>query len=130
MIFDETLLLGSPPEELLQNQYAEIMDKKDSVEKDYYSILNIPADVCNTLETAHSCSLKATIEDIKAAYRRLSMVFHPDKHTNEADKSAAETQFHLINNAYNGWMVLYLANFFACSPKRPDAAIHLRHAWI
>lgn len=51
--------------------------------KDYYEILGVPRN--------------ATTEEIKKAYRRLAMQYHPDR--NPGDK-AAEEKFKLINEAY------------------------------
>lgn len=60
------------------------MDKN----KDYYQILGIASD--------------ATEEQIKAAFRKLSLKWHPDKHVNdtEDEKKAAEERFKEINEAY------------------------------
>ncbi|KAG0475984.1 hypothetical protein HPP92_012825 [Vanilla planifolia] len=52
---------------------------------DYYNILKV--------------NRNATNEDLKKAYRRLAMVWHPDKHRN--DKQAAETRFKQISEAYD-----------------------------
>jgi len=40
--------------------------------------------------------------DLKLAYRRLCMIFHPDKHTDPAAKEAATRSFRAINEAYKG----------------------------
>ena len=40
--------------------------------------------------------------DLKIAYRRLCMIFHPDKHTDPAAKEAATRSFRAINEAYKG----------------------------
>lgn len=50
--------------------------------KDYYQILEIP--------------LTASKEDIRAAYRRLAKVYHPDKN---AGSAAGEEKFKLVNEA-------------------------------
>ncbi|KMZ79008.1 hsp40-like protein [Plasmodium vivax India VII] len=55
--------------------------------KDYYSVLGVPRD--------------ATENDIKKAYRKLAMKWHPDKHLDENDKKAAEEKFKLISEAYD-----------------------------
>ncbi|KAJ3201775.1 hypothetical protein HDU82_007884 [Entophlyctis luteolus] len=54
---------------------------------DLYAVLNLERD--------------ASDEDIRNAYRRLSMIFHPDKHHSPADKEAAQRQFQAIKRAYD-----------------------------
>ncbi len=51
--------------------------------KDYYGILNVPA--------------SASTEDIKKAFRKLALQYHPDKNNNA---SAATTKFNEIREAY------------------------------
>ena len=53
--------------------------------QDYYELLGTPRD--------------ASAEDIKAAYRKLALEWHPDRHAPE-DRDAAETKFKRINEAY------------------------------
>ncbi|KYO02209.1 heat shock protein 40, type II [Plasmodium gaboni] len=55
-------------------------------ETDYYAVLGLTKD----------CSQ----DDIKKAYRKLAMKWHPDKHQNEEDKIEAERKFKLIVEAY------------------------------
>ncbi|KAI1315551.1 hypothetical protein EDD11_000624 [Mortierella claussenii] len=55
-------------------------------EMDYYAVLNL--------------SKTASDEDIKDSYKRLSRIFHPDKHSDPTLKQAAETKFHVINKAF------------------------------
>ncbi|KAF8981304.1 hypothetical protein BGZ46_002979 [Entomortierella lignicola] len=55
-------------------------------EVDYYAVLNL--------------SKAASEEEIKDSYKRLSRIFHPDKHSDPALKEAAETKFHIINKAF------------------------------
>ena len=56
--------------------------------KDYYSILGVDKN--------------ASEDEIKKAFRKLSLKWHPDKHVNdsEADKKAAEEKFKDIAEAY------------------------------
>ncbi|KAJ3135203.1 hypothetical protein HK100_002974 [Physocladia obscura] len=54
---------------------------------DLYAILNVDRD--------------ASDEDIRNAYRRLSMTFHPDKHHSPEDKELAQHQFQSIKKAYD-----------------------------
>ncbi|KAF9173361.1 hypothetical protein BGX21_008636 [Mortierella sp. AD011] len=55
-------------------------------EVDYYAVLNL--------------SKAASEDEIKDSYKRLSRIFHPDKHSDPALKEAAETKFHIINKAF------------------------------
>ncbi|KAJ3000641.1 hypothetical protein HDV02_004326 [Globomyces sp. JEL0801] len=57
-----------------------------SLKEDYYAILNVDKN--------------ATDVDIKNAYKRLCMTFHPDKHHENA-RQVAELKFHLIQKAYD-----------------------------
>ncbi|GAB69369.1 40kDa heat shock protein [Plasmodium cynomolgi strain B] len=54
---------------------------------DYYNVLGVPRD--------------ATENDIKKAYKKLAMKWHPDKHLDEKDKKAAEEKFKVISEAYD-----------------------------
>jgi molecular chaperone DnaJ len=55
-------------------------------------------------ETNHyqtlNIELSSTKEEIIAAYRKLAMKWHPDRHQNEKDKVYAEIKFKVINVAY------------------------------
>ncbi|KNE56003.1 hypothetical protein AMAG_01847 [Allomyces macrogynus ATCC 38327] len=53
---------------------------------DFYAILNVPRD--------------ATPEQIKDSYKKLCMVFHPDKNPDPDAKEAAEKQFQKISRAF------------------------------
>ncbi|XP_043912369.1 dnaJ homolog subfamily C member 11 isoform X1 [Protopterus annectens] len=53
---------------------------------DYYSLLNVRRE--------------ATQEELKSAYRRLCMLYHPDKHRDPELKSKAEQLFNLVHQAY------------------------------
>src|SRR5258708_23208039 len=54
--------------------------------KDYYARLGVPRDAAEA--------------DIKKAYRKLAMEFHPDRHAHERDKEKAEVHFKEITEAY------------------------------
>jgi len=54
--------------------------------RDYYSLLNVPRD--------------ATLEAIKAAYKKEVMTYHPDRHLDPAVKDDAARTAALITNAY------------------------------
>ncbi|KAG7477701.1 hypothetical protein MATL_G00072480 [Megalops atlanticus] len=53
---------------------------------DYYSLLNVRRE--------------ATQEELKASYRRLCMLYHPDKHRDPELKRQAEQLFNLVHQAY------------------------------
>ncbi|XP_055837897.1 dnaJ homolog subfamily C member 11 [Episyrphus balteatus] len=56
------------------------------VEENYYAFLNLPKN--------------ATSEQINAAYRKLSRIYHPDKHVDPNSKHKAETLFNRTKRAY------------------------------
>jgi len=58
----------------------------DYIEDNYYSVLNLPK--------------SATPEEITFAYRRLSKIYHPDKHVDEVKKKDAEILFNKTQKAY------------------------------
>lgn len=45
---------------------------------------------------------QATPEEITNAYRRLSKIYHPDKHPDVSEKKNAEVLFNRISKAYEG----------------------------
>ncbi|XP_072334176.1 dnaJ homolog subfamily C member 11 isoform X2 [Scyliorhinus torazame] len=53
---------------------------------DFYALLNVRRE--------------ATQDELKAAYRRLCMLYHPDKHRDPDLKQQAETLFNLVHQAY------------------------------
>ncbi|KAJ1735125.1 hypothetical protein LPJ61_000719 [Coemansia biformis] len=53
---------------------------------DYYAVLNVPRN--------------ATGEQVHNAYRRLSLLFHPDRHHEAEKREWAQRQFHSINRAH------------------------------
>ncbi|KAJ3101781.1 hypothetical protein HDU97_001065 [Phlyctochytrium planicorne] len=46
-------------------------------------------------------TIQSSSDDIKNAYRRMCVTFHPDKHHRAEDKEAAERQFQMIQKAYD-----------------------------
>lgn len=63
------------------------LDRNAETERDLYAILNIQR--------------TATDEQIKDAYRRLSKIYHPDRHSNSAaNRKVAETKFPEIQRAH------------------------------
>uniref|UniRef100_A0A8U7NW79 DnaJ homolog subfamily C member 11 n=1 Tax=Corvus moneduloides TaxID=1196302 RepID=A0A8U7NW79_CORMO len=54
--------------------------------EDYYGLLNVRRE--------------ASQEELKAAYRRLCMLYHPDKHRDPELKTQAERLFNLVHQAY------------------------------
>ncbi|KAI1309440.1 DnaJ -like protein subfamily C member 11 [Halotydeus destructor] len=63
-----------------------IEDISATVEDDYYALLAVDR--------------TATSEEIANAYRRLSKLFHPDKHTDPVHKKNAENMFNKIKKAH------------------------------
>ncbi|XP_013866378.1 dnaJ homolog subfamily C member 11a [Austrofundulus limnaeus] len=62
------------------------LDDDEICNDDYYSLLNVRRE--------------ATQEELKAAYRRLCMLYHPDKHRDPELKQQAEQLFYLVHEAY------------------------------
>ena len=67
--------------------------------------------------------LQATQNEITQAYRRLSKVFHPDKHIDEQDKKRAQRIFNRVKRAYEGEnynliLLLYCFYMFVFSSVR------------
>ncbi|XP_061122588.1 dnaJ homolog subfamily C member 11a isoform X2 [Syngnathus typhle] len=65
---------------------ASSLDDDEISSDDYYSLLNVRRE--------------ATQEQLKAAYRRLCMLYHPDKHRDPELKRQAECLFNLVHQAY------------------------------
>ncbi|KAF6735712.1 DnaJ-like protein subfamily C member 11 [Oryzias melastigma] len=69
--------------------------------QDYYSLLNVRKE--------------ATLEELKASYRRLCMLYHPDKHRDPELKRQAEQLFNQVHQAYEGRT--------SCSPNQNSVKI-------
>ncbi|KAF4018460.1 hypothetical protein G4228_010299 [Cervus hanglu yarkandensis] len=65
---------------------ATALTEEELDNEDYYSLLNVRRE--------------ASCEELKAAYRRLCMLYHPDKHRDPELKSQAERLFNLVHQAY------------------------------
>ncbi|CAG8838137.1 21571_t:CDS:2, partial [Racocetra persica] len=82
---------GSPTPPFDDNAFTEDFSEEtqDSLNPptvDFYGVLNVPKE--------------ATDEQIKEAYKRLCRTFHPDKHVDPENKRTAETNFQVIQRAY------------------------------
>ncbi|XP_048206112.1 dnaJ homolog subfamily C member 11 isoform X1 [Perognathus longimembris pacificus] len=65
---------------------ATALGEEELDNEDYYALLNVRRE--------------ASSEELKAAYRRLCMLYHPDKHRDPDLKSQAERLFNLVHQAY------------------------------
>uniref|UniRef100_A0A8C1NBZ8 DnaJ homolog subfamily C member 11 n=1 Tax=Cyprinus carpio TaxID=7962 RepID=A0A8C1NBZ8_CYPCA len=65
---------------------AAALDEDEIDNDDYYSLLNVRKE--------------ATQDELKASYRRLCMLYHPDKHRDPELKRQAEQLFNLVHQAY------------------------------
>lgn len=55
-------------------------------------------------------NVQATQDELKVAYRRLCMLYHPDKHRDPELKRQAEQLFNLVHEAYEGWKRSFLSH--------------------
>ena len=68
-----------------QNQ---MYSESESADNEYYNFLHV--------------SRNASSEEITAAYKKLSRLYHPDKHLEEERKQQAVVMFTKLKNAYEG----------------------------
>ncbi|KAJ2897108.1 hypothetical protein GGI21_004974, partial [Coemansia aciculifera] len=85
MDIDGELWNEDQEEQRLQTMRRE-HEAASSGECDYYAALNV--------------SRKATTDDIRESHRRLSRLFHPDRHHSTDKQEFARRQFHTIQRAY------------------------------
>jgi Flp pilus assembly protein TadD len=83
--FQAVLRKGNNPRARRGLEKAQNM-KKEKTTIDYYKILN--------------CSRDATQSEIKAAFRKATIKWHPDRYRDPVKKKEAETMMAKINNAY------------------------------
>lgn len=58
------------------------------IEYDYYATLNLTPSF--------------TDDELRNTYKRLTLLYHPDKHASERDRDIAREQFERVQKAYNG----------------------------
>ncbi|KXS18462.1 hypothetical protein M427DRAFT_53842 [Gonapodya prolifera JEL478] len=80
---------GDPEENesTLEDRLDEEIAGANTSSPNYYAILNLDKN--------------ASDQDVRDAYKRLSMIFHPDKHRDTAAKEAAQRKFQTIQRAYD-----------------------------
>ena len=81
------------------DQEDEIRIENEETEEDGSSN-NAPKVVDNELYGFLHVSVHASQEEITAAYKKLSRLYHPDKHRDEEKKKHAEAMFAKLQNAY------------------------------
>ncbi|KTG34411.1 hypothetical protein cypCar_00005885 [Cyprinus carpio] len=78
--------------------------------EDYYSLLNVRRE--------------ATQEELKSSYRRLCMLYHPDKHRDPELKRQAEQLFTYVHQAYEGYEIYKISSWnMVVERKRTPAEI-------
>ena len=65
-----------------------MQSESEPVDNEYYNFLHV--------------SRNATAEEITAAYKKLSRLYHPDKHIEEQKKQQALIMFTKLKNSYEG----------------------------
>lgn len=82
---------AASPDDKVHDGFAPDDDNDiDDEDEDLYAVLGLDKE--------------ASEDDIKAAYRRLCIAFHPDKHSNDEpeQRETASRQFMAIQRAYDG----------------------------
>lgn len=67
-------------------------ENDEPVDNEYYNFLHVPRNASN--------------EEIGAAYKRLTRLYHPDKHLDEDKKKKADLMFNKLNQIYQGRQAL------------------------
>lgn len=57
---------------------------------------------CQMTVSGSSPCRQASVDELKASYRRLCMLYHPDKHRDPELKRQAELLFNQVHQAYEG----------------------------
>ena len=65
-----------------------LQEDGEPLDNEYYNFLHV--------------SRTATEEEITAAYKKLTRLYHPDKHRDEENQKKAEVMFNKLKNAYEG----------------------------
>jgi preprotein translocase subunit Sec63 len=63
-------------------------EEGEAIDNEYYSFLNL--------------SREASESEIGAAYKKFSLLYHPDKHVDPVKKAQAEILFDKLKKAYDG----------------------------
>ena len=83
-----------------ENRYEDIRD--DEVESNDRRMQSESEPVDNEYYNFLHVSRNATPEEITAAYKKLSRLYHPDKHIEEQKKQQALIMFTKLKNSYEG----------------------------
>ncbi len=97
---DEAFKQQQHEQEYRRNQWERSQRESQDEGRRYIPKANNTRNWYDTLELASN----ASIDDIKRAYRKLAMQYHPDR--NPGNKEEAERKFKEINNAYMGLIAL------------------------
>eukprot|EP00960_Hanusia_phi_P059305 764135-Hanusia_phi.AAC.1 len=76
-----------PKPEFPEEFQASVEEAKENTEKDFYVYLNVSPD-CGE-------------EEIKAAYKRLAMIWHPDRHKDEESRAIATAKFAKLTHIHD-----------------------------